>query len=540
MRIVVFLLACSCAVAAPKFVRPPVVSANPNPAVPLAAVLTFTADQPVSTAVAVSDGKHSWQLTYDASHRPENGLAVIGMRPDRKHRIEVQIRDAAGNTTAASQFLEFTTPALPSEEGEFPPVRITVHKPDRMEPGYTLFNPRRERADDRRFGANFGMILIVDDAGVPVWYYRTNFRITQQTRLRDGNIAYMTQDFRIAEIDWLGNVVRQWYSARRPQGAAPDATPVDTVAFHHSLAEMPSGNIIALSIEIREIDNYYTSDTDPNAPRKRQKVVGDEVVEFQPDGKIVWRWSALDSLDPFRIGYGTFGPYWLVRGFKDVADWSHGNKLMYDSSDDSVLVSFRQLSAIVKIGRKNRDVKWIFADPKGWNEALAPKLLKLDAGRWFYTQHALTTTPEGTLLIFDNANLLALPFDPPVRPRDTYSRAVEFRIDENRKVAREVWASEEQGEGSVLSTAMGDVHWMAKTGNVLVHYGNLMAPKQRTTAGEIRDTAAGDFNAWSLIREFRHTRTPEIVWELVLGDPSGTPRTGWNLFGGDRLASLGN
>ena len=98
----------------PAFTEEPVVTANPNPAVPLAAIVRFAASEPVSTSIQVTDGKHTWALNYGASRNPEDGLPVLGMRPNRKHEIRVSIRNAAGEVTRAPKTLEFTTPPLPS------------------------------------------------------------------------------------------------------------------------------------------------------------------------------------------------------------------------------------------------------------------------------------------------------------------------------------------------------------------------------------------------------------------------------------------
>ncbi len=535
---VALLLVASGCSRAPAFTEAPTVIANPNPAVPLAAVVRFAADRPVTTTIHVTDGKHAWDLNYNASHDPRKGLAVIGMRPDRKHEIRVSIRDADGNAAQAPRVLEFKTPPLPSDPDEFPPIRITVEKTDRMEPGFTLFNPRRRKVGDQGFGASFGMLLAVDADGVPVWYYRTNSRISDLERLQNGHVLFVTQDYRAVEIDMLGNVVAQWYASGRPQGPVQGAIPIDTLAFHHDIDELPNGHFVVLGVEKHEIDNYYTSEYDPKAPRKRQDVMGDEIIEFTREGKEVWRWKAFDHLDPFRIGYETFSPYWARRGFPETVDWTHANSLVYDPRDDSLLVNMRVQSAIVKIARPSGEIRWILGPPVGWPAKLKPLLLKPLGSpfRWFYQEHAVNWTPKGTLVIFDNGDYEAFPFTPPVPPAKTYSRAVEYAIDEKAMTVKQLWQSEGPGPDAVLSFAMGDVDWMPETGNILVHYGALIPPPH---IGRFNWRNALQLDFWTRIREYTHTSPPEVVWELVLGDPSGKSRTGWTLFGGDRVKNLG-
>ncbi|MEZ5394411.1 MAG: aryl-sulfate sulfotransferase [Bryobacterales bacterium] len=457
------LLLSACA-PGPSFTEGPILTANPNPAVPLAAVVSFTTPEPVETTLSITDGTHSWEQTYDASHDPDKGLAVLGMRPNREHQITVQIASDSGSAT--SEPLTFTTPALPEAGIEFPPIQVLVSKPDRMEPGVTLFNPRRRRVGRSQeiadFNAAFGMLMALDSAGAPVWFYRTDSRISDFEISRNGNILYCTEDYRLVEIDWLGNIIRQWYAKNRPEGpAAEGAIPVDALTFHHEIDETPDGNILVLSSEVKAIDDYYTSEYDQRAPRKRQQVMGDVIVEFDRNtGKVVWEWHAFDHMDPFRIGYETFSNFWNRRGFPGVVDWSHANNLLYDESDDSIVVNFRYQAAAMKIDRKTKEIKWIFGEPTGWGD-LSDKVLKPEGEvRWPFHQHSPNPTPNGTLLIFDNGNYQARPFRKPAPVPSTYSRAVEYAIDERNRTVRELWQSEPNDENRVISIAMGDVDWL--------------------------------------------------------------------------------
>lgn len=469
-------LACS---TAPQITDPVVLEANPNPSVPLAAVVKFTTDRPVTTSIEVSDGKNEWTLEYEASVDPAAGLAVVGMRPERRHEIRVTMHGQRGGQTQAGP-LYFTAPALPDVGVEFPPIEVAVSKPDRMEPGVALLNPRRRRVGRGQqiadFNAGFGMLMALDSAGEVVWYYRVDSRISDFEKLRNGNIIFCTADYRLIEIDWLGNTINQWYAKNRPEGTA-EGTAVDALTFHHEIDEMPDGNILVLSTEWKEIENYYTSELDANAPRKRQKVMGDVIIEFDREtGEIVWQWHAFEHMDPFRIGYETFSPYWIRRGFPEMVDWSHANNLLYDPSDDSVIVNFRYQAAALKIDRSTKEIKWIFGEPTGWGD-LSDKVLRAEGTiEWPYHQHSPSPSPHGTLLLFDNGNYQARPFNKRVRVEDTYSRAVEFRIDEENMTVSQVWKSEEMSEDRVIAVAMGDADWLPETENVLVAYGALLHP----------------------------------------------------------------
>ncbi len=524
----------------PAFVQRPEIGPNPNPAAPLAAVVRFKADRPVTTTIRVSDGENTWELRYGASHDPEKGLPVIGMRPARKHHIRVRIEDASGKTAEAREALEFTTPPLPEDRREFPPILVKASRPERMEPGVTILSVRRlGRADsgpaprgrpgapagEPDFAVKYGLLLALDARGEPVWYYRSSIRISDFEPLPNGNIVFLGADQRAIEIDMLGNVVRQWYAAKRPQGPAEGAIPIPTAAFHHDIEALPNGHLLVLGGEVRRIENYYTSDTDPDAPRKTQKVMGDEVIEFTREGKLVWRWNAFDHLDPYFIGHRTLNRYWIIRGYPETLDWTHGNGLFYDPRDDSILLNLRKLSAVLKIRRPGGELDWIFSEPTGWSERFRPLLFRpVGEFTWPWYQHAPELTPQGTLLLFNNGIWESRPFTPAKPIAESYSRAMEFALDPETKTARLVWVSDRPGPDAVTTYAMGDADWLPQRGNVLVCYG-----------GSTRRVKKGRGRPWPLVREFAHTNPPELLYEVVLAEEARPPKVDWLLFGAKRV-----
>ena len=269
--------------------------------------------------------------------------------------------------------------------------------------------------------------------------------------------------------------------------------------MHHSFTELPNGNFLVVSGELREIDNYYTSETDRNAPRKRQKVMGDQVIEFDRAGRVVWRWSAFDHLDVYRLGFLTINQYWIVRGFPDTLDWTHGNGVFHDPRDNSVLFNSRQQSAVVKIERPSGRVAWIFGEPGGWPEKFQPLLFQpAGVGEWPWHHHASTLTSRGTLMMFNNGLFKTRPFNNRAGPvSETVSGALEYRIDPAARTASLVWSSDAKGPDAVNTFAMGDASLLPKTGNVLVVYGS----------GVRLDNGL----PWSRVREYTHTTPPKVA-----------------------------
>ncbi|MCB1123262.1 MAG: aryl-sulfate sulfotransferase, partial [Verrucomicrobiae bacterium] len=299
----------------------------------MAGILTFDSTGPVTTRIVGSSENHRFELVYGKDRNPSESLPVVGMRAGLKYRVTVHISDESGQNTYG-EGLSITTPDLPKQPELMPRIITEVSQSEAVQPGFTLFNPRRvipqevenARSDASVFNSSFGMLAVVDVDGEVIWYYHGDSRITDYRPIANGNIVFITSDNRLVEIDMLGNIVASWYAKQRPDGPATDGSiPVDAQTFHHSFQEYPNGDFLILSTEIREIPNYYTSETDKNAPRKTQKVVGDVVLRINREGKILWKWKAFDHLDPYDIGYLSFSYYWVRRGLEDTVDWSHAN-----------------------------------------------------------------------------------------------------------------------------------------------------------------------------------------------------------------------
>ncbi len=267
----IVLSGCIQSIAPPSFTSEPTITFNPNPQAPLGAIVKFSTNKPVTTAIRIKDGEWERELIYDKSYNPEEGLPVIGLVPDKTHELRVFIHDDFGRLAEAAEKLEFHSLGLPEDRELFPPIDWTVHKADEMEPGILLLNPRRRRANDPAFGQGFGLLIALNGKGKVVWFYRTDSRISDFQRLRNGNIVYITQDFRVVEIDWLGNVQAEWYATGRPDGATSDIL-IETMAIHHIDWLPEKGNVL------------FTIDT--LTPGEGETVSGARVREYshlQPD-----------------------------------------------------------------------------------------------------------------------------------------------------------------------------------------------------------------------------------------------------------------
>lgn len=509
---------------------------NPNVSVPLSAYIRLNKNAPASfesIKINLFSASHSKTITYQQDDMQKQGYPLLFVHPDTRYQVTAEVI-ANNEVVPFYDTIVWHTPALPAGIMDFPVIKAEQLE-HTMAKGYTLMNPRRriplDQPNANQMNQSFGMLLVVDSAGNVVWYYKTDSRISDFDLLHNGNLSYMTQDSKLIETDWLGNVKNSWYAANRPEGKSDTAIPVDALTFHHDASFLDNGNIVILSSEYREVENYFTSSTRKDADRKKQKVMGDVILEFTPEGKVVWQWHAFEHMDEYRIGYETFSKYWERRGFPGVIDWSHANAISYHSERDAYVINFRYQSALMEIDKRTGNINWILGEPGGWPEDLKDKLISIkNDDTWFWHQHSPSFQGD-KLLLFNNNNYQATPFADPVDINNSPSYLLEYKIDRQNRTAEKVWSSKDQEE-TLVSIAMGDVDYL-KNGNILAAYGALLSNEH------LDDPGVTWFNRdqvpqWTMIREYQHDSEAKVVWELQLKSRDKA-KVGWTIFGAERF-----
>ena len=186
------------------------------------------------------------------------------------------------------------------------------------------------------------------------------------------------------------------------------------------------------------------------------------------------RWKLLDVLDPHRVSHGSLGTGFWRHIYEDILeepgkDWAHANSIVYDASDDSVLVSLNHQSTLMKMRLEDSSIAWLLGDHAGWEEPWSDHLLEPEGDLiWTSNQHAAELTPTGTVLVFDNGGHRSPPFAPNTPMEERYSRAVEFRIDEEAMTTEELWSYGSLDTDHFFSSFLCDVDLQPTTGNVIV------------------------------------------------------------------------
>jgi arylsulfate sulfotransferase len=249
---------------------------------------------------------------------------------------------------------------------------------------------------------NFGMVIS----------YASQFILKPEMRSKINTLR---------EIDLAGNTVRELpldELNKRVKTAGYTFTLLD---YHHDFAILPNGHWIVLANLVKPYTDL------PGFPGTTQ-VIGDALIDLDPDWNPVWVWNEFDHLD-------------VNRHPMEFPDWTHTNAVVYSPDDGNLLVSMRHQNWIVKVDYRNGEgqgnILWRLGD-----EGDFQLLNGADPEDWFYGQHNPTfqtdkTAGKFSLAIFDNGNDREQPSgcDDPGQPACLYTTIPVFDIDEHAMTA---------------------------------------------------------------------------------------------------------
>lgn len=308
----------------------------------------------------------------------------------------------------------------------------------RASPGLTMFAP----ADGR-------MVYLIDLHGTVVHTWEMPYPaglygyLTEKgTLFYNGKIPNETflgkSPFKggvVLEADWNGKVL--WEVRQRDH--------------HHDGRLLKNGNVLLLCAAELPDDLAKKVQGGLAGTEVNGKMWADYLVELTKDGRKVWEWRAWEHLDPAKD---------VITGIQDSrSEWTHGNAVI-ELPDGDLLVSFRNISTIIRIRRQSGEIVWKLG---------APPL----AG-----QHAPTPLANGNLLIFDNG---------PHRLDHTfpYSRVIE------------------------VNPATNEIAWKYQEANLYNFYSPRISNAQRLPNGNTL------INEGFFGRFFEVTSEGETVWEYV-------------------------
>ncbi len=237
---------------------------------------------------------------------------------------------------------------------------ITIHKPDKCDPSYVLYNSRMLEV------AN---LIDLEGNLIHSWSYPQGYTWHYAEILANGHLGAIIKEEEgrvpgmLIELDWEGNLVRQ----------------LDVMA-HHDFEWLDNGNVIVLCRE-------YVDNRAVYAPRD---VKSDCYLEIAPDDEVVWEWHAdqhaLSLCDFVHVEYP-----------RPDRDWAHTNTIEVLPDNPSarkdprfrkgnVIFSMRHVDTIGVIDKESGQVVW------AWGPGVIQK------------QHMPTMLDNGHLLVYDNGS----------------------------------------------------------------------------------------------------------------------------------------
>ena len=231
------------------------------------------------------------------------------------------------------------------------PTGTTIYKPEHCCDGYNLIS-------------GTGIVKLVNMRGEIVhhWDIDTNRYkgfIHRARLLANGQLmllfGHSDSESRVVEFDWNGQEAWSY-------------TPANVA--HHDFWPTAAGTVF-LICSIPLPDDVRKTITDP--ARRAVKVFGDELIEVDRSGTVIWRWVQHEHMDvnqcnPIPANQGWAGG----PNNNTIADWTHTNTIQalpenrwFDAGDQrfkpgNILQSMRQLDTISIVDKDSGEIVWSY------------------------------------------------------------------------------------------------------------------------------------------------------------------------------------
>lgn len=365
---------------------------NPFGEAPLTALALFYLEKPARVRVTTKGDIPETDYVSLLPRKRYHRVPILGLYADRENKVLIELLDEEDQVMASHQ-ISVGTLALPSDLRD----AITVKKLAK-DPAYEniLING----------GVNIHTCAF-DREGKIRYFLRRNPRGYGIFPLSKGHFMYMEkyisvpsfsnpQTVQSYDMDYFGRIYRTYLVEN---------------GVHHTAEEKVGGNILVASNSMLE----HTED---------------RVIELDREtGEIVW---SLDIWDLFDDTY------------KNMMDWCHVNSAAYYEKDHSVLISLRNVHAVICVDYDTKKLRWMLSDTEFWAGSSMTKYLLQPIGDvpWTYQQHAafeLDADFDGNpdtkhMIVYDNhwaKRRKAKSFD-----KDPLSYVTIYDINEKEKTVR--------------------------------------------------------------------------------------------------------
>jgi arylsulfate sulfotransferase len=371
-------------------------------------------------------------------------VLVAGMKQNSTYHMRAVITHADGSKRFDSDRI-FITGAAPADR--IPIMAVTLPSGVTPSPGVALvgLNPPPNNP------GNPLRVVALNPAGELIWYYDFNPDLgsAQPIKLlRNGDFLMVLfggttgPGGMVREIDLAGRTVREFTVDQLNQWLIAAGYTWKANAIHHDIVELPNGHLLILV-------NMKKKFTNLPGHKGVTSVLGDAIVDLDPNYKPVWSWSSFDHLD-------------VNRHPMMFPDWTHANTIVYSPDDGSIVLSLRNQSWVIKIdyanGRGTGNVIWRLGYQGDFT-----LLDSTSPADWFFAQHDANlieskNSGDSQLAVFDNGNNRFPDFSGKICAStvgdvqytwpaffgihipDCYSRPAVFEVNETHRTARLLWS----------------------------------------------------------------------------------------------------
>ncbi len=349
--------------------------------------------------------------------------------------ITVSVRSLSGEGRTAPEYFTFTTTAIPTPERSAAPEinkellsipdsallpKITVTKKGKPYPGEIYF---------ANYGDPSGIAfrIKVDTAGTVTYAKRSNNYCTDFKANPNGTTSWVNV--------WAGHAYIADTSDKIIDSVSgANGHPIDVHEFRFS----PEGNFVIIA------DDNVITDMSQVGGKTNATVIYPVIQEFDKTHHLIFEWNTRDYFNMFD---GTHESYQA-----QTIDFSHMNSIDFDY-DTNFIVSNRNMDELTKIDRKTGRIIWRMG---GNNNEFTFEHDKYG----FSGQHHFRRLDNGNYTAFDDGNY---------RPGGVpFSRAIEYKIDEEDKTVTELW--EFRHIPDRFATGMGSTQRLPN-GNTLIGWG---------------------------------------------------------------------
>ncbi len=404
----------------------PLVVQDPYQLAPLTALAIFDTPEPTQISIHVPGKVPQAALDFTfPGYQQHHEIPIYGLYADTLNHVSMrmQTKDGASSETT----IDLQTESLPVW---LPTFDVTKLDTENYAPGFNF--------------AGLATHLVIFDLQGEVRWYSPQVSYQVVTKLANGRFLRTFSDGLegnvMMEQDLLGKVYGVYYVAD---------------GIHHDVYELPNGNLLVTSSDLRSTSTK------------------DFLVEIdRKTGHIVRSFDLGNVLDPGR-------PHQILQLANN--DWLHLNSVVYDPTDQSIIISGKGQSAVVKLSYPGMKIQWILGPHDNWSAKYQPFLLTPVGANfeWQWSQHHATLytpqepgSPYIDILLFDNGNYRSFTNPNAFPPTDWYSMVSHYQINEAAKTVQLVWEYGRELGSAVFSAARGSAYHL-ENGNVLGTWGDI-------------------------------------------------------------------